>query len=68
MGGRDVAFFIGRNKMRELWNMLQAVFTGIGGWLGYFLGWEKQNERALEYAPGGVYLNRRMAGLLSRRL
>ena len=23
--------------MRELWNMLQAVFTGIGGWLGYFL-------------------------------
>ena len=37
-GGRDVAFFIGRNKMRELWNMLQAVFIGIGGWLGYFLG------------------------------
>ena len=24
--------------MRELWNMLQAAFTGIGGWLGYFLG------------------------------
>ena len=24
--------------MRELWNMLQAMFTGIGGWLGYFLG------------------------------
>ena len=23
---------------RELWNLLQAVFTGIGGWLGYFLG------------------------------
>ena len=22
----------------NLWNMLQAVFTGIGGWLGYFLG------------------------------
>lgn len=37
-GGRDVALFIGRNKMRELWNMVQAVFTGIGGWLGYFLG------------------------------
>ena len=37
-GGRDVAFFIGRNKMRELWNMLQAVFTGIGGWFDYFLG------------------------------
>ncbi len=37
-GGRDVAFFIGGDNMRELWNMLQAVFTGIGGWLGYFLG------------------------------
>ena len=37
-GGRDVAFFIGRDNMRELWNMLQVVFTGIGGWLGYFLG------------------------------
>ena len=24
--------------MRELWNMLQAMFTGIGGWFGYFLG------------------------------
>ena len=24
--------------MRELWNMAQAAFTGIGGWLGYFLG------------------------------
>ena len=33
-----VAFFIWRKNMRELWNMLQAAFTGIGGWLGYFLG------------------------------
>ena len=24
--------------MRELWNTLQAMFTGIGAWLGYFLG------------------------------
>ena len=31
-------FFIWRKNMRELWNMLQAMFTGIGGWLGYFLG------------------------------
>ena len=37
-GGLKVAFFIGEKNMRELWNMLQAVFTGIGGWLGYFLG------------------------------
>ena len=37
-GGLKVAFFIGEKYMRELWNMLQAMFTGIGGWLGYFLG------------------------------
>ena len=37
-GGLMVAFFIWRKNMRELWNMLQAAFTGIGGWLGYFLG------------------------------
>ena len=24
--------------MKEFWNVIQAVFTGIGGWLGYFLG------------------------------
>ena len=37
-GGLKVAFFIGEKNMRELWNMAQAAFTGIGGWLGYFLG------------------------------
>ena len=24
--------------MKEFWIMVQLVFTGIGGWLGYFLG------------------------------
>lgn len=24
--------------MKEFWNMIQAVFTMAGGWLGYFLG------------------------------
>ena len=24
--------------MKEFWNMVQLVFTIIGGWLGYFLG------------------------------
>ncbi len=24
--------------MKEFWNVIQAVFTAIGGWLGYFLG------------------------------
>ena len=23
--------------MKEFWSMVQLVFTGIGGWLGYFL-------------------------------
>ena len=24
--------------MKKFWNTIQLVFTGIGGWLGYFLG------------------------------
>ena len=24
--------------MKEFWNMIQAVFTMVGGWFGYFLG------------------------------
>ena len=24
--------------MKEFWNMIQLVFAGLGGWLGWFLG------------------------------
>ena len=24
--------------MKEFWNTIQFIFTGIGGWIGYFLG------------------------------
>ena len=24
--------------MKEFWLMIQAVFTGLGGWIGYYLG------------------------------
>ena len=24
--------------MKEFWNIIQVIFTAIGGWLGYFLG------------------------------
>mgnify|MGYP001093058521 FL=1 len=24
--------------MKEFWNTIQIIFTGVGGWLGYFLG------------------------------
>jgi len=24
--------------MKEFWNLIQALFTGLGGWLGWFLG------------------------------
>ena len=24
--------------MKEFWNVIQMIFTGVGGWLGYFLG------------------------------
>ena len=26
------------NKMKEFWNVVQAVFAALGGWLGWFLG------------------------------
>src|SRR5699024_12324212 len=26
------------SNMKEFWNTIQLIFTGIGGWLGYFLG------------------------------
>ena len=24
--------------MKEFWNLIQIIFTAVGGWLGYFLG------------------------------
>ena len=27
-----------RNNMKEFWNIIQLIFTAVGGWLGYFLG------------------------------
>ena len=24
--------------MKEFWNVIQMVFTAVGGWFGYFLG------------------------------
>ena len=24
--------------MKDFWNVIQFVFTAVGGWLGYFLG------------------------------
>ena len=26
------------NIMKEFWNVIQAIFAAVGGWLGYFLG------------------------------
>ena len=35
-------FFHAENKegfaMKEFWNVIQAVFAAVGGWIGYFLG------------------------------
>jgi toxin secretion/phage lysis holin len=30
--------FKGGIEMKEFWNMIQLIFTAIGGWLGYFIG------------------------------
>lgn len=24
--------------MKEFWIMIQTIFTGLGGWIGYYLG------------------------------
>ncbi len=35
------AFVLQKNggiEMKEFWNIIQAAFTAVGGWLGYFLG------------------------------
>lgn len=26
------------DDMKEFWNLIQFIFTAVGGWLGYFLG------------------------------
>ena len=36
----EITFFMEREvmEMKEFWNVVQFVFTAVGGWLGYFLG------------------------------
>ena len=34
-----MSFFMQRRiDMKEFWNLIQLIFTALGGWLGYFLG------------------------------
>ena len=35
---RGVFFMQRRSDMKEFWNIIQFIFTAVGGWLGYFLG------------------------------
>ena len=67
-GGRDVAFFIFGKKMRELWNILQAVFTGIGGWPGYFLGGCNGLLYALIAFTVTDYISGVMCGIVDQKL
>ena len=34
--------------MKEFWNVIQAIFAAVGGWLGYFLGGCDVNISTLE--------------------
>ena len=39
MASFGMPFFMQRrSNMKEFWNLIQLIFTAIGGWLGYFLG------------------------------
>ena len=37
---KGAAYFNAKEEfaMKEFWNVIQAIFAAVGGWLGYFLG------------------------------
>ena len=54
--------------MKEFWNMIQMIFTGVGGWLGYFLGGNDGLLIALVLFAAVDYLTGVMCAVSDRKL
>lgn len=54
--------------MKEFWNVIQAIFAVIGGWLGYFLGGNDGVLYALIIFAVLDYLTGFMCALADRKL
>ena len=54
--------------MKEFWNMVQMVFAGVGGWLGYFLGGSDGLLIALVLFVAVDYLTGVMCAISDRKL
>ena len=54
--------------MKEFWNMVQMVFAGVGGWLGYFLGGNDGLLIALVLFVAAGYLTGGMGGVSDKNL
>ena len=54
--------------MKEFWNMIQLVFTAMGGWLGYFLGGCDGLLIALVLVAGVDYLTGIMCAVADTKL
>ena len=54
--------------MKEFWNMVQMVFAGVGGWLGYFLGGNDGLLIALVLFAAVDYLTGVMCAVSDRKL
>jgi len=54
--------------MKEFWNMIQFVFSAIGGWLGYFLGGCDGLIYTLVLFAVADYITGVMCGISDRKL
>ena len=54
--------------MKEFWIMIQTIFTGLGGWIGYYLGGCDGLLYALIAFAVVDYLTGIMAAILNKRL
>ena len=54
--------------MKEFWNVIQMVFTAVGGWLGYFLGGNDELLIALVVFAVADYITGVMCAVSDKKL